>query len=112
MGMVYRNCPSTKKGGGTMKIVNTAPMPAGALQRGIAARLPEKEFSVVEAHRFPEDRLADEVSSADLLLGDYTGGTPISRRIVEKARRLKFIQQPSVGYNTSMWQPVASSASR
>jgi len=82
-----------------MKIVNTAPMPAGALQRGIAARLPEREFSVVEAHRFPEDRLADEVSSADLLLGDYTGGTPISRRIVEKARRLKFIQQPSVGYN-------------
>jgi glyoxylate reductase len=56
-------------------------------------------FSVVDVHKVPEDKLIAEIADADLLLGDYTGNTPITRAVAQAARKLKLIQQPSVGYN-------------
>jgi phosphoglycerate dehydrogenase-like enzyme len=82
-----------------MKIINTAPMPGAFLQEGLLARVPGIAYSIVDAHRLPEERLVAEVADADLLVGDYTGGTPITRSIVKAAGRLQLIQQPSVGYN-------------
>src|SRR5664280_692594 len=82
-----------------MKILNTAPVPGSFFKDGIEARVPGLVYSIVDAHRLPEDRLMVEVTDTDLLLGDYTGATPITRPIVKAAGRLKLIQQPSVGYN-------------
>jgi len=82
-----------------MKIVNTAPMPGTILSRELAVRAPGTIFSILDAHRFTEENLMAEIADADLLYGDYTGGTPITRRIIEAAKRLKLVQQPSVGYN-------------
>jgi glyoxylate reductase len=56
-------------------------------------------LSVIDLHKAPEDKLIAEIADADLLLGDYTGNTPITRKIVQAAGKLKLIQQPSVGYN-------------
>lgn len=82
-----------------MKILNTAPVPGSFFKDGIEARVPGLVYSIVDANRLPEDRLMVEVTDTDLLLGDYTGATPITRPIVKAAGRLKLIQQPSVGYN-------------
>jgi glyoxylate reductase len=82
-----------------MKILNTAPMSGIGLKKGIEARVPGVTFSVVDVHKVPEDRLIAEIADADLLLGDYTGNTPITRAVAQAAGKLKLIQQPSVGYN-------------
>jgi phosphoglycerate dehydrogenase-like enzyme len=82
-----------------MKILNTAPTPGAFFKNGIEARIPGVTYSIVDAHGFSEDRLMAEVADADLLVGDYTGATKITRPIVKAAAKLKLIQQPSVGYN-------------
>jgi phosphoglycerate dehydrogenase-like enzyme len=84
---------------GKMKIINTAPMSGKGLKKGLESSVPGLNFFVVDAHRLPEEKLATEIADADILLGDYTGGTPITRAVIRAARKLKFIQQPSVGYN-------------
>jgi phosphoglycerate dehydrogenase-like enzyme len=82
-----------------MKIINTAPMSGAGLKKGLEPRVPGLTFVVVDAHKFSEDRLAAEIADADILLGDYTGSTPVTRRVVREAHKLRLIQQPSVGYN-------------
>lgn len=82
-----------------MKIINTAPMSAAGLKKGIETRAPGYAFDIVDAHKLVAEKLAEETSGADILLGDFTGSTPISRAVVGTARQLKLIQQPSVGYN-------------
>ena len=82
-----------------MKIINTAPMSGNGLKKGLEPSVPGLDFFVVDTHKFPEEKLAAEITDADILLGDYTGSTPITRAVVQAAKKLKFIQQPSVGYN-------------
>jgi glyoxylate reductase len=69
------------------------------LKKGIEAKVPGVAFSIIDVHRAPEDKLIAEIADADIVLGDFTGGTPITRNILQAARKLKLIQQPSVGYN-------------
>jgi len=82
-----------------MKIINMAPMADTTLKALLEGKAPGLPFSVIEAHRLPEDKLVELVADADLILGDYTGATPVTRRIAAAAGNLKLIQQPSVGYN-------------
>jgi phosphoglycerate dehydrogenase-like enzyme len=82
-----------------MKILNTTPLPGAFFQNGLEARAQGQAFSIIDAHRLPEAQLTKEIADADLLVGDFTGGTPITRAVVKEAGRLKLIQQPSVGYN-------------
>ncbi len=55
----------------------------------------------------PEEELVNAVTDADLILGDYSGGTPITRRVVFAAKQLKLIQQPSAGITISISMPAA-----
>lgn len=82
-----------------MKIVNTAPMPGVLLKDNLEARVPGQKYFVVDAHRFPTEKLTAEVADAEILVGDYTGATLITRQVILMAKKLLFIQQPSVGYN-------------
>jgi len=82
-----------------MKILNTAPMSDNTLKSIIESKAQGLSFIVVEAHKMEEEKLSAAIADADIVLGDYTGATPITRRIVQAARKLKLIQQPSVGYN-------------
>lgn len=61
--------------------------------------------------------LASAVTSADIILADYTNRNKLSAQVIEKARRCILIQQPSVGYQdidveqaTRMGIPVANVA--
>jgi phosphoglycerate dehydrogenase-like enzyme len=98
-----------------MKIINTAPLPGTVIKSFIESLTPGLSFVVVDAHKMSEDKLAAEVTDADIILGDYTGSTPITRRILQVAKKLKLIQQPGVGYNqidlaacTEMGVPLAN----
>jgi glyoxylate reductase len=82
-----------------MKIVNTAPLSGNGLKSLIETKVTGIDFNVVDAHNLPEEKLAAEFADADIALGDYTGITPITRAAVKVAKKLKLIQQPSVGYN-------------
>jgi glyoxylate reductase len=82
-----------------MKIVNTAPMSGIGLKSLIETKVSGISFNVVDVHKFSEDKLTAEFTDADIVLGDYTGITPITRAAVKAAKKLKLIQQPSVGYN-------------
>ncbi len=82
-----------------MKIVNTAPLPGDFLKSLVETKVSGIDFTVFDAHKFSKDKLAAEFADADIVLGDYTGSTPITRATVENAKKLKLIQQPSVGYN-------------
>ncbi|NMD06256.1 MAG: hydroxyacid dehydrogenase [Deltaproteobacteria bacterium] len=82
-----------------MKIVNTAPLSGKGLKSLIEAKVTVTPFDIVAVLNFSEEKLAREFSDADIVLGDYTGITPITRAVVQGAKKLKLIQQPSVGYN-------------
>lgn len=82
-----------------MKIVNTAPLSGNGLKSLIETKVTGIDFSVHDVHNFSEDKLAAQFADADIALGDYTGITPITRAVIKAAKKLKLIQQPSVGYN-------------
>src|SRR5664279_4132777 len=82
-----------------MKILNTAPMSGAGLKSVIETKVSGISFTIVDVHKFPEDKLAAEIADTDILLGDFTGNTPITRPVAKAAKKLKLIQQPSVGYN-------------
>jgi phosphoglycerate dehydrogenase-like enzyme len=82
-----------------MKILNTAPMSGAGLKSLIETKVTGIPFTVIDVHKFTEEKLMEEIADADIVLGDYTGSTAITRRIVQAAKKLKLIQQPSVGYN-------------
>lgn len=97
------------------KILNTAPMSGSTIKGIIENKAAGLSFAVVDAHKIPPDELAIEIIDTDIIFGDYTGNTPITRRALEVAQKLKFIQQPSVGYNhidvsacTELGIPVAN----
>ena len=82
-----------------MKILNTAPLSDVVLKSLIETKSQVLSFTVVDAHKMSEEKLFAAIADADILLGDYTGSTPITRRVIQAAQNLKLIQQPSVGYN-------------
>ncbi len=82
-----------------MKIVNTAPLPGDFLKSLVETRVSSVDLTIVDAHKFSQDKLAAEFADADIVLGDYTASTPITLTAVSNAKKLKLIQQPSVGYN-------------
>ncbi len=82
-----------------MKIVNTTWRPDEFWKAGIESLVPGVALSVVNGHRAAKEQLMAAIADADVLLGDSTSATKITREIIFAARRLKFIQQPSVGYD-------------
>lgn len=81
-----------------MKLVNFTPLP-GEFLKGVLQNAGVADLELADVHRQPEERIMEAVSEADVLLGDYTFLTPITRNVVRTARKARLIQQPSVGYN-------------
>lgn len=78
-------------------IVSFAPLPADFISaliqdRGII------DIEVVSVHGKPKKEILDMVARADLILGDYTFRHVIDHETAAAARKVKLIQQPSVGY--------------
>ena len=79
-------------------LVVLSPLPAPLVAQWLTSRLGRSDFHVVGAGEVSAAELARAVGEAELLLGDYTFQRRIDEAFLEGAPRLKFVQQPSVGY--------------
>ncbi len=56
------------------------------------------DFEVIAGHDMSVEEVKQGFSRADIVLGDYTFKHKITADVVSESKHLKFIQQPSVGY--------------
>jgi len=80
------------------KIVVFSPLPAALVTQWLVARMGRCDATVASAHDLSADALLPELATAELALGDYTFQHPMGAELLAAAPRLRFIQQPSVGY--------------
>lgn len=80
------------------KIVSLSPLPAGVIEMFISPYISGREVEIIAIEKSDEDYLAEIISDADILLGDFSFNVPINKNILNFAKKLKLIQQPSVGY--------------
>ncbi len=101
------------------KIVSLSPLSTDVLLmmiRGAGVAIPD-DIDIVGGNQLPERELAEMVKDADIILGDYSFNTRITRDVARAATKAKLIQQPSVGYQNididacaEMGIPVANTA--
>ena len=80
------------------KVLSLAPLSAEIVKLLIRQTPDVPDFEVIAGNEMPEEEVKKAFSEADIVLGDYTFKKKITADILSTARNLKFIQQPSVGY--------------
>jgi phosphoglycerate dehydrogenase-like enzyme len=80
------------------KVLLLAPLPAEIVKLLIRQTPDVPDFEVIAGNEMPVEEVKKAFSEADIVLGDYTFKKKITADILSTARNLKFIQQPSVGY--------------
>ncbi len=79
------------------KIVSLAPLPAVIINELFKMQGVEG-LEVVDGSGFNPEQIVEAVKDAGYIIGDYTFQRRITREVAQAARRVKLIQQPSVGY--------------
>ena len=79
-------------------VLSLAPLSAEIVKLLIRQVPDVPDFEVIPGNEMPEEEIKKKISEADVVLGDYTFKQKITADIVSAAINLKFIQQPSVGY--------------
>ncbi|MBX9792511.1 MAG: 2-hydroxyacid dehydrogenase [Pirellulales bacterium] len=79
-------------------LIVLSPLPTPLVSQWLSARLGRSDFHIIGAGEVSEPELAQALGEAELLLGDYTFQRQIDEAFLASAPRLKFVQQPSVGY--------------
>ena len=79
-------------------VLSLAPLQAELLKLLIQQTPGVHDFEVVAGHEMPVEEVRKYFLEVDVVLGDYTFKHKITADLVSVARKLKFIQQPSVGY--------------
>lgn len=80
------------------KVLSLAPLSVELVKLLIRQTPGVPDFEVIPGNEMPKEELIKSFSEADAVLGDYTFKQKITAETVSTARNLKFIQQPSVGY--------------
>jgi glyoxylate reductase len=80
------------------KVLSLAPLSAEIVKLLIRQTPDVPDFEVIAGNEMPVEEVKKAFSEADIVLGDYTFKKKITADILSTARNLKFIQQPSVGY--------------
>lgn len=75
-----------------------SPIPAEGFRAVLEMLLPEMDIEVHALESESMDQVVQFFSQADVVLGDFTFKWPVTAEMVEGAKRLKLIQQPSIGY--------------
>src|SRR5208283_1720107 len=79
-------------------VLSLAPLSAEIVKLLIQQVADVPDFEVISGNEMSEEEIKKIFSRADVVLGDYTFKKKITMDIVSAARKLKLIQQPSVGY--------------
>jgi len=80
------------------KIVCLAPVPAPILSQWLVSQTGRTDVAVASILDSTEDAIEQALVNAEIVLGDYTFVRPIGEALLARAPQLKFVQQPSVGY--------------
>ncbi|MBI3950623.1 MAG: hydroxyacid dehydrogenase [Acidobacteria bacterium] len=80
------------------KIVVLSPVPAPLVFQWLVSQSGRADISVVGVEGASEEQLKRALEEAQIILGDYTFRQAITEEFLTQAPRLRFIQQPSVGY--------------
>ncbi len=81
-----------------MIVLSMAPVPGELVAAFIRQTPGIPEFEVIAGHEMTDADLVDAAARADVILGDFTFRRRITAKMVDAARRVRLIQQPSVGY--------------
>jgi phosphoglycerate dehydrogenase-like enzyme len=79
-------------------VLSLAPLQAELVKLLIMQTPGVPDFEVVAGHDMSAEEIRKHILEAEVVLGDYTFKREITADLVSRARNLKFIQQPSVGY--------------
>ncbi|HXW37642.1 MAG TPA: 2-hydroxyacid dehydrogenase [Nitrososphaerales archaeon] len=82
------------------RVLSLSPLPEFVI-RGMFEEAAEKyklDVSVVSAEGKNSEELSRELADADFVVGDYSFGIPITAEMVSSMKNVRFIQQPSTGY--------------
>lgn len=79
-------------------VLSLAPLSAEIVKLFIRQTPDVPDFEIIAGNAMSVEKVKEAISGADVVLGDYTFKQKITADIVSAARNLKFIQQPSVGY--------------
>lgn len=80
------------------KVLSLAPLSAEIVKLLIRQTPDVPDFEVIPGNKMSKEEIKKAFSEADVVLGDYTFKQKITADILSTAGNLKFIQQPSVGY--------------
>lgn len=80
------------------KIVVLSPVPAPLVYQWLVAQSGRADLQVAGVERADPEELKQTLQDAEIILGDYTFRIAITKEVLSWAPRLRFIQQPSVGY--------------
>ena len=79
-------------------VLSLAPLPAELVKFLIGRTQGVPDFEVMAGHEMSDEEIKKYFFEANVVLGDYTFKHKITVDLVSGARKLKLIQQPSVGY--------------
>lgn len=79
-------------------VLSLAPLSAEIVKLLIRQTPHLPDFEVVDGSAMSETAIKKHLEKAEIVLGDYTFKHPITADWIAAAKNLKFIQQPSVGY--------------
>jgi len=79
-------------------VFSMAPLPAEIVEMLIRQTPDLPDFEVTSVQDMPPEDIRKTFAQADVVLGDYTFRNKITAEMIAAAKNLKFIQQPSVGY--------------
>jgi phosphoglycerate dehydrogenase-like enzyme len=79
-------------------VLSLAPLSAEIVKLLIQQTADVPDFEVISGNEMSEEEIKKKIPEADVVMGDYTFKKKITADILSAARNLKFIQQPSVGY--------------
>jgi len=79
-------------------VLSLSPLSAEIVKLLIKQNPDVPDFEVISGHEMSEEEVKDNFSRADVVMGDYTFNQKITTDTIATSNHLKFIQQPSVGY--------------
>ena len=79
-------------------VLSLAPLSAEIVKLLIRQTADVPDFEIIPGNDMSEEEIKKKISEVDIVLGDYTFKKKITADILSTAKNLKFIQQPSVGY--------------
>ena len=79
-------------------VFSLAPLSAEIVELLIRQTSGLPDFEVIAGHEMSEEEISKNLANADIVLGDYTFKHKITAHRITGAKKLVFIQQPSVGY--------------